>query len=77
MRLVTLVLVAAGGVLASIGILQISGLALFGALSASIATAARKPRRVSSWIPSAVILAAIVTVVLADRFGIGTHHDGA
>jgi hypothetical protein len=32
---------------------------------------------VSSWIPSAVILAAIVTVVLADRFGIGTHHDGA
>ncbi|HEX4057764.1 MAG TPA: hypothetical protein VHX87_05555 [Galbitalea sp.] len=77
MRVVTAVLVALGGALATIGLLQISGLALFGALSASIATASRAPRRLTSWIPAAIIFAAIVTVVLADQFGIGTHHDGA
>jgi hypothetical protein len=74
-RIITLVLVAVGGFLASIGFLQIGGLALFGALSASVASASRRPRRVTSWIPSAVIVAAIVTVIIADQFA-GTHHQG-
>ena len=77
MRIITLVLVALGGVLASIGILQIGALALFGALAGSIATATQRPRRIASWIPSAVIVAAIVTVILADQIGVGTHHHGA
>jgi hypothetical protein len=76
-RVVTLVLVAVGGVLAALGILQISGLALFAGLAASIASASRRPKRVSSWVPPAVILVAIATVILADLIGIGTHHDGA
>jgi hypothetical protein len=76
-RIITIVLVAVGGFLASIGILQISALALFGALAGSVATATQKPRRILSWIPSAVIVAAIVTVILADQFGVGTHHQGA
>jgi hypothetical protein len=71
------VLVAIGGLLASIGLLQISGLSLLGALAASVATATQKPRRVTSWIPSAVIVSAIVTVILADQIGVGTHHQGA
>jgi hypothetical protein len=76
-RIATVILVAIGGALATVGLLQISGLALFGALSASLATGARRPRRVTSWIPAAVILAAIVTVILADQLGIGIHHAGA
>jgi hypothetical protein len=75
-RVITLVLVAIGGFLASIGFLQLSGLSLLGALSASVASATRNPRRVASWIPSAIILAAIVTVILADQIGVGTHHQG-
>jgi hypothetical protein len=77
LRLVSSVLVATGGFLASIGLLQLSGLALFGALGGSVATATRHPRRVTSWIPSAVIVAAIVTVVIAEQFGVGTQHPGA
>lgn len=77
MKVATVILVAIGGALATIGLLQISGLALFGALSASVATAARRPRRVTSWIPAAIIFAAIITVILADQLGIGTHHAGA
>ena len=77
MKIASTVLVAFGGGLASLGLLQLSGLALLGALGASVATAARNPRRIVSWIPSAIILAAIVTVILADAIGIGTHHDGA
>jgi hypothetical protein len=70
-------LVATGGFLASIGLLQLSGLALFGALGGSVATAARHPGRFTSWIPSAVIVAAIVTVVIANQFGVGAPHSGA
>lgn len=77
MRVVTLVLVAVGGVLAAAGILQLSGLALFAALVASVATASGRERRVVSWIPSAVIVVAIGTVILADLIGVGTHHTGA
>lgn len=77
MRVASTVLVAIGGFLASIGLLQLSGLSLLGALSAAVATATRQPRRVASWIPSAVIVAAIVTVTLADQLGTGTHHAGA
>lgn len=77
MRVVTLVLVAVGGLLASVGILQLSGLALFAALAASVATASGQARRVESWIPSAVIVVAIGTVILADLIGVGTHHAGA
>jgi hypothetical protein len=74
-RVITIVLVAIGGFLASIGFLQISGLALFGALSASVASASRHPRRVTSWVPSIIIVAAIVTLIIADQFA-GTHHQG-
>jgi hypothetical protein len=77
MRVVTLVLVAVGGVLAAAGILQLSGLALFAALVASIATATGNAKRVVSWIPPAVIVVAIGTVILADLIGVGTHHTGA
>jgi hypothetical protein len=73
----TIVLVAVGGVLATVGLLQISGLALFAALASGAATASRNPRRWGSWIPCAVIVAAIVTVILADLIGVGTHHRGA
>jgi hypothetical protein len=73
---VTLVLVAVGGVLAAGGFLQISGLALFAALAGSVASASRRPRRWTSWIPSAVIVVAIGTVILADLIGVGTHHQG-
>jgi uncharacterized membrane protein len=65
MRVVSTVLVGIGGALASMDALQLSGLALFGALSASVATAAGQPKRVTSWIPAAIILAVIVTVILA------------
>jgi hypothetical protein len=74
-RVITLVLVAVGGFLASVGFLQLSGLSLLGALSASVASASRNARRWTSWIPSAVIVAAIVTVIIADQF-VGTHHQG-
>jgi hypothetical protein len=77
MRVVTLVLVAIGGLLAAVGVLQLSGLALFAALAASVATASRQPKRPASWIPSAVILVAIGTIILADVIGVGTHHAGA
>jgi hypothetical protein len=77
MRVVTLVLVAVGGLLAVVGALQMSGLALFAALAASVATALRNPRHWTSWIPSAVIVIAIGTVILADLIGVGTHHQGA
>jgi hypothetical protein len=76
MRVVTVVLVVIGGALATFGLLQISGLALFGGLTASVATAARSPKRVVSWIPAAIILAAIASLVVADQF-VGTHHAGA
>ena len=76
MRVVALVLVAVGGFPASIGVLQASALSLLGALAASVATAAFKPRRVTSWIPSAVIVAAIIVVILADQIGIDTHRQG-
>ena len=65
MRVTSTVLVAIGGVLASIGLLQLSALSLLGALSATVATATRHPRRATSWIPSVVIVAAIVAVSLA------------
>ena len=77
MRVATVVLVAVGGVLATIGLLQMSGLALFAGLAASVASASRQPKRWTSWIPSAVIVVAIGTVILADLIGIGTHHQGA
>lgn len=77
MRVATLLLVAVGGLLATIGILQLSGLALFAALAASVASASRRPKRLASWIPPAVILVAIGTIVLADLVGAGTHHAGA
>ena len=77
MRVTTLVLVAVGGLLATIGLLQMSGLALFAALAASVATASRNPQRWTSWIPSAVIVVAIGTVILADLIGVDTHHQGA
>jgi hypothetical protein len=77
MRVVTIVLVAVGGVLAGVGVLQTSGLALLGALAASVATASRNPRRPTSWIPPAVIVVAIGTVILADLIGVGTQHQGA
>jgi hypothetical protein len=70
-------LVAAGGLLAAIGLLQMSGLALFAGLAASVASASKRPKHVASWIPPAVIAAAIGTVVLADLIGVGTHHYGA
>ena len=77
MRVATVVLVAVGGLLATVGLLQMSGLALFAALAASVAAASKNPRRWTSWIPSAVIVIAIGTVILADLIGIGTHHQGA
>jgi hypothetical protein len=76
MRIVTLVLVGVGGLLAAVGFLQMSGLALFAALAGSVASASRQPRRWTSWIPSAVIVVAIGTVILADVIGVGTHHQG-
>lgn len=76
MRVVTLVLVAVGGLLAAIGFLQMSGLALFAGLAASVASASKRPKRVASWIPPVVIAAAIGTVILADLIGVGTHHHG-
>jgi hypothetical protein len=76
-KAITIVLVAVGGGLASIGLLQMSGLALFAAFASSAATASRSPRRWVSWIPCAVIVVAIGTVILADLIGVGTHHHGA
>jgi hypothetical protein len=76
-RVTTLVLVAVGGLLAAVGALQMSGLALFAGLAASVASASRQPKRWTSWIPSAVIVVAIGTVILADLIGVGTHHQGA
>jgi hypothetical protein len=76
-RVVTLVLVAVGGLLAAIGLLQMSGLALFAGLAASVASASEQPKRVTSWIPPLVIAVAIATVILADLIGVGTHHHGA
>jgi predicted benzoate:H+ symporter BenE len=66
-----------GGALAAVGILQVSGLALLGALAASVAAASDRPRRVASWIPPAIIVVAIATVSIADLIGVGTHHAGA
>ena len=77
MRVATVVLMVIGGVLAAVGILQVSGLALLGALAASVATASEHPRRVTSWIPPAIIVVAIATLSLADLVGVGTHHAGA
>ena len=73
----TTVLVLIAGGLAGIGLLQASGITLLAALATSVATATKRPRRVISWIPSIVIVIAIVTVALADVIGIGTHHAGA
>jgi hypothetical protein len=75
-RVLTAVLVVVGGVLASIGFLQMSGVILFAGLASSVANASRQPRRWTSWIPSAVIVVAIGTVILADLIGVGTHHQG-
>lgn len=77
MRIATAILTMIGGALAAIGILQVSGLALLGALAASVATATDRPRRVTSWLPPAIIVVAIATVSLADLIGVGTHHAGA
>jgi hypothetical protein len=77
MRVATAVLTLVGGLLAAVGILQVSGLALLGALAASVATASNRPRRAASWIPPAFIVAAIAAVSIADLFGVGTHHAGA
>jgi hypothetical protein len=74
---ITTILVLIAGGLASIGLLQASGIALLAALAASVATATQRPRRIVSWIPPMVIVVAIVTVALADVIGIGTHHAGA
>lgn len=77
MRVATAVLAAIGGVLAAAGIPQVSGLALLGALAASVATAARRPRRVTSWIAPSVIIAAIAVLSVADAVGLGTPRAGA
>ena len=74
---ITAVLVLIAGGLAGIGLLQASGITLLAALATSVATATKRPRRIVSWIPSIVIVVAIVTVALADVIGIGTHHAGA
>ena len=74
---ITTVLVLIAGGLAGIGLLQASGITLLAALATSVATATKRPRRIVSWIPSIVIVVAIVIVALADVIGIGTHHAGA
>jgi hypothetical protein len=75
--IITTVLVLIAGALASFGLLQASGITLLAALATSVATATKRPRRVTSWIPSLVIVIAIGTVILADLVGVGTHHAGA
>ena len=76
MRVLTSVLVVVGSALASIGFLRLGCAFLVGALASSIATALRRPRRVTSWIAPMVLVANLVTVILAELIGAGTHHDG-
>jgi hypothetical protein len=65
MTLITAILVLAGGVFAFEGTLQVSGLALFAALAASVAWAAGRPVRCARWTVPAVAGMAMATVILA------------
>ncbi|HEX4399845.1 MAG TPA: hypothetical protein VHZ98_00790 [Galbitalea sp.] len=65
MIVIAAILVLAGGVFAFEGTLQISGLALFAALAASVAWVAGGPVRGPRWAVPAVIGVAMATVILA------------
>jgi hypothetical protein len=65
MTVIAAVLVMVGGVFAFEGTLQVSGLALFAALAASVAWVAGRPVRGARWTVPAVIGTAMATVILA------------
>jgi hypothetical protein len=59
------VLVVVAGAFAYLGMLQISGLALFGALAMSLASVARRPSRGYRWVGPVVVGSAMLTVIVA------------
>jgi hypothetical protein len=59
------VLVVTAGVFSYFGMLQISGLALFGALAMSIASVAGRKSRGYRWVGPAIVGIAMLTVVVA------------
>jgi hypothetical protein len=65
MTVIAAVLVMVGGVFAFEGTLQVSGLALFAALAASIASVAGHRVRGVRWMAPTVVGAAMVTVIVA------------
>ena len=62
---ISAILVAGAGVFAYLGMLQVSGLALFGALAMSIASVAGRPSRGYRWVGPVAVGAAMLTVILA------------
>lgn len=60
------VLVFGGGVLAFLGALQASGLALFGALAMSIASVAGRPARGYRWVGPVIVGVAMIAVIVAS-----------
>jgi hypothetical protein len=59
------ILVVIAGASAFVGLLQISGLALFAAFVSSIASVAGRPTRGARWVGPTVIAVALLTVILA------------
>ena len=58
------ILVAVAGGFAVFGALQVAGLALFGALAASIASVAGRPSRGYRWVGPVIVGAAMLTVIV-------------
>jgi hypothetical protein len=63
---VAVVLVVIAGGCAFVGLLQVSGLALFGALAASIASVAGRSSRGARWVGPVIVGIAMITVVVAE-----------
>lgn len=58
------ILVVVAGAFAAFDLLQVSGLALFGALAASIASVAGRPSRGYRWVGPAIVGVAMLTVIV-------------
>ena len=59
-------LVVGAGIAAWFGLLQISGVTLFGALAMSIASVVGRPSRGWRWVGPAIVGAAMLTVIVAS-----------
>ena len=63
---ISAILVLVAGAFAAVGMLQVSGVALLGALAMSIASVAGRPSRGYRWVGPTIVGMAMLTVIIAS-----------